>query len=165
MIIEMLTFFNVYSVFNFLCIIALCVYLFKRFVLSSLYDQRRLERRNVRVLKEEHVRLIKEKDGAIRERKVQEKQGKWLLNKIDIWKKNVINEEHTHEQDLKNSQELLRNYLEDQAVHLSLDHTKAEIAPEAIIGATEKLKKIFSNKDEQEKFIKRALKSLKEFQR
>lgn len=160
MIPSSIDFFSLYSVFNFLSVVVLCVYLFSRFVLPVFEEQRRLEKRNVRHLKDERVRLEKEWEIVARERDAQEQRGKWLLEKIDLWDKAVVSKERIYEEELKRSQKYLRSYLDDQASHLSLDHIKSEIAPEALLEATKELKAFFSDTKEQECFVKKVLQAM-----
>lgn len=160
MIIEMPHFFTIFSFVNVACTIFLCRYLFKRFVIPTLVEQRLVEKRKVQHLKDERRRLEIECETIKREYEAQQRTGQWLLGKIEAWDKAAVRKEQEHQEAVHRSQVLLRHYLEDQASHLSREHARMEIVPEAIIEATKELKIFFSNDQEQKKFIECTLKIL-----
>ena len=157
---EIFTFFGGFKIVNFLTLMGIIGYAIKHYIAPSLKDERTREKKQKSLLKEEHIRLLKEREAVEREKKSERKRGEWLLEKISEWSIKVSEEKQHKEEQINQSQEKIKTYLTDQADHLALDHAKKEVVPESLQQVKEELETFFSNPKEQEAFLEKTLKSL-----
>jgi len=156
-----INFFDGFTIVNFLYLVVIIGYLVNRYIVPSLYDAHTKDEKNIDAFKQEYRRLAQEKEAIERERKAQNKQGIWLLEKIKLWSQVVKNKDDQEEARLRHSQKVMKTYLEEQAENLSLQHIKDEVAPEALDHTMGRLKELFKDKKQQEMFLNEALTTLR----
>ena len=138
------------------------VFLTKRYINPAISQTKKQERQRIKVLREEYARLNLEKEITIKRCNAEKKQGQWLLNKITLWQTVIKKCEYEHEQELKNSQELVKNYLYDQAKSLALEKIRIAIVPSALSAVEKKLETMFTREQDQKNFLEKSIAELKD---
>jgi hypothetical protein len=149
--------FSFFGLFKIVCFVLLIKYLVK---LINTYAKPQLQREVVR--KEERFKNLKKDNkyfeeahkASLQETVQKTDRAKTLLSKIKVWHSVIGKKFEGHEQERSGSQNRVKEYLQEQARLLSVDHTKKEIIPEAVQEVLQELQKKFSTSAEREAFLK-----------
>ncbi|MCF7899918.1 hypothetical protein K9K77_00215 [Candidatus Babeliales bacterium] len=152
--------FSFFGLFQIVCFVLLLLYLKKliiTYLRPELYKEIVRRKRQLDELKKEQKHLAKVHTLSLQETEAKTHTAENLLKKIRTWHKVMDRKHKIHEQSRVNSQKQVKNYLEEQARLLSIDHAKKEIIPEAVEQVLQDLRIKFSTQKEREEFLKNIL--------
>ena len=157
---EIFSFFGAFQV--------VCFILLVRFIIKSIgtYVTPQLRREVVRKderfknLKKEKQRTLKAHEDSLEKTEQETEHAKLLLKKVKVWHEVVQQKFNHHEKERSFSQDRVKNYLEEQARLLSLDHAKREIIPEAVQETEKELELLFKNKEERQAFLEKVIRKM-----
>lgn len=152
--------FSFFGFFQIVCFVLLLLYV-KKLVITylkpELYKEIVKREKHFNDLQKEQKYLEKVHALSVQETEAAAGTAENLLKKIRTWHMVMDRKHKIHERSRVNSQKQVKNYLEEQARLLSIDHAKKEVIPEATQQALQDLRIQFSTQKAREAFLKNIL--------
>ncbi|MEX0940130.1 MAG: hypothetical protein WDZ41_02125 [Candidatus Babeliales bacterium] len=147
----------IFRLINFSIIVAGSVYLFQKYILSSIKErikEKEIFWQNLRINKES---LIDQKDRIITQIASQETYAQYLLNNIVKWQKYIQQKELQKIEQQKNISIHIAQRIDQQEQNYSLELLKQELLPDVFDKAYDELKKKYQSPIEAQEYIDKVL--------
>ncbi|MCA9770484.1 hypothetical protein KC460_03900 [Candidatus Dependentiae bacterium] len=147
---------------NFAMLIALCVYLFKKYIYQSLRDQIAQKCVFIRGLENKMTALERQKDELHVQIVQQQTKCKKLMQDIAVWQQAVIHEQEKAEKERQASADEQSKRVAVQTAYLEAERLRGVVLPQAIGNAQKQLHILFQESDAGRIFTKDILTQLQQ---